>query len=282
MEGTYCGKDCAACLYREAENCPGCKLGPGSMSGNCGIARCCRDKGHSNCESCTFSEGCALLRSAPMEPEYRAGRRRAAEELRGRIGRDAPLLASKLNTLFVLLLVSTMVSVVISILSNFHNQGIADTLGSLVSFGVGVAYGCILLTLGGVNRRFKLAGIMHLAGIALSCAGDLLAFMPFLALILLIPAVPLGIMSCRYEFYGYAEALHGLNDEQGRKWRVLWVVNACTICVTAAGAVFAFVTLGLAALLVLVGAVAALVVYIIQLVYLNRTVKVFEAVAKSQ
>ena len=29
-------------------------------------------------------------------------------------------------------------------------------------------------------------------------------------------------------------------------------------------------------------AVAALVVYIIQLVYLNRTVKVFEAVAKSQ
>ena len=130
MEGTYCGKDCAACLYREAENCPGCKLGPGSMSGNCGIARCCRDKGHSNCESCTFSDGCALLRSAPMEPEYRAGRRRAAEELRGRIGRDAPLLASKLNTLFVLLLVSTMVSVVISILSNFHNQGIADTLGS--------------------------------------------------------------------------------------------------------------------------------------------------------
>jgi hypothetical protein len=47
MAETYCGKTCTSCIQKEALNCPGCKVGPGRQySGECALAKCCRNKKH--------------------------------------------------------------------------------------------------------------------------------------------------------------------------------------------------------------------------------------------
>ena len=76
MGESYCGKSCDSCPVREPENCPGCKNGPGSpWSGECELARCCRDKGHDSCNTCNLSYQCSMYNNREWQPDYRARRR---------------------------------------------------------------------------------------------------------------------------------------------------------------------------------------------------------------
>lgn len=76
MEGTYCGKLCEECQYKEMLQCPGCKEGPGkAWNCECELAKCCRDKGHQNCTTCSYSTSCGKLRGRNNEPEQRLRKR---------------------------------------------------------------------------------------------------------------------------------------------------------------------------------------------------------------
>ena len=81
MEGTYCGKLCEECQYKEMLQCPGCKEGPGkAWNCECELAKCCRDKGHQNCTTCSYSTSCGKLRGRNNEPEQRLRKREDTEK----------------------------------------------------------------------------------------------------------------------------------------------------------------------------------------------------------
>ena len=70
---TYCGKNCESCTWRETQGCSGCETGPGSVyGGDCGIARCCREKGHASCQTCTIGQsGCTKWKGCEAAPAER-------------------------------------------------------------------------------------------------------------------------------------------------------------------------------------------------------------------
>lgn len=75
----FCGKDCDSCTRREGQGCPGCGEGPGRpLFGDCGIAACCRGKGHESCKTFHFlGNGCVKVKGRENAP---MARRQAAEE----------------------------------------------------------------------------------------------------------------------------------------------------------------------------------------------------------
>lgn len=63
MGDTYCGKLCEDCQFKDNLQCPGCKTGPGkTWMTECELAKCCMDKGHQNCTTCSYSTSCGKLR----------------------------------------------------------------------------------------------------------------------------------------------------------------------------------------------------------------------------
>ena len=84
MEG-LCGRACDTCTWRDPLDCPGCQTGPGRpYSGDCGIADCCRKKGHADCSSCTYISCCHLRCQREDMPRRRL---RELEEKAGLIER---------------------------------------------------------------------------------------------------------------------------------------------------------------------------------------------------
>ena len=69
---SYCGKDCETCTEREKMGCGGCGawMEAKTWPGACGIAQCCRSKGHNSCETCTTASYCAKLKGRGQEPWY--------------------------------------------------------------------------------------------------------------------------------------------------------------------------------------------------------------------
>lgn len=66
---SYCGKNCMQCSYFIQRCCPGCKWGPGQpVQGVCPLARCCREKGHGTCRSCSLAYHCGLLAQRDFFP----------------------------------------------------------------------------------------------------------------------------------------------------------------------------------------------------------------------
>lgn len=93
MGDTYCGKLCEDCQFKDNLQCPGCKTGPGkTWMTECELAKCCMDKGHQNCTTCSYSTSCGKLRGRDNEPERRLERRSYEQEKQKKIADKADFL----------------------------------------------------------------------------------------------------------------------------------------------------------------------------------------------
>ena len=93
MAETYCGKTCSECAMKEELNCPGCKLEPGRpITGDCALARCCREKGHNTCDTCNIHGNCNTYYIRHQMPQRRQKDRKLEQERQAAIARKAPLL----------------------------------------------------------------------------------------------------------------------------------------------------------------------------------------------
>ena len=68
---TRCGLCCETCAYREPCRCGGCIATLGyPFHGECPVAQCCQQKGHTHCGECEELP-CALLRQYSIDdPEH--------------------------------------------------------------------------------------------------------------------------------------------------------------------------------------------------------------------
>lgn len=264
---TYCGKSCTSCPHREALDCPGCKSGPGAAFGSCAIARCCREKNHADCQTCTSWVGCGLRAGREQEPVIRQKRSEREAQQKQELQAKAPLLVRWISVLFWLFIPQIIAGLmtddnVTKVLPGLWTPGV------LLTMVCTLVYGVALWNMQSIDRGYRTAAICNfVVGL-----GNLMNFIPSAALQIFIGLglVALGLASCYVEYNTHAEVLVPTNMPLAQQWRKLWKWNLWCI----GGLVLAFVLLllapVLALLLVLAVAIAVLVLQVLKLVYLYR------------
>jgi hypothetical protein len=78
MSSSYCGINCATCVYREKQSCKTCKQYEGDMwHGECKVAMCCIGMGLEDCRQCA-EYPCGLLMAYAFDKEHGDGGERLA------------------------------------------------------------------------------------------------------------------------------------------------------------------------------------------------------------
>ena len=269
MALNLCGKSCEECTYWESLSCKGCA----SVCGECEIAVCCREKGHEDCDTCSYQETCIKLRNKGLQPERRERRReqeRKKQEAQAAkdaaLYRRAPIFGKWLWYLFVL----TLASNVTSILLGERMEQVEKILNLVFLFG----YGAILLQMAGEERRYRVAGLCCMAGTALNTAGAIL-FSESMGwqLLFLIPSAVIGLYGEYQEYYAHADAVEDLDHALAEKWRKLWMWAVLSMGATLLGIVTLVIVIGV--FIALAASIAVIAVGIIKIVYLYRTAKLF-------
>lgn len=194
MENSYCGKDCEDCLVREEVGCPGCKNGPGKTPGAiCEIVNCCRASFKSECAECVSNTSCARYAErenmmqkwnerrvaekaetqAMMASAYAGSTASGGAGRRARDGHDATFVRNSLLTLFWLF-ITAGVGNVLSNENLFGGMPGVVLVGSLISFGAGIAQAIFMIRLGAEEESFKTAGICNLVATGLLFVAEIM------------------------------------------------------------------------------------------------------------
>lgn len=277
MSETYCGKDCAACTYKEQLSCPGCAAGPGKhFGGDCELARCCQSKGHRSCETCQNLFHCGIARGKDRMAENRIKKREAEEARLAALIRRAPVLSKWLQLLFWLIIPSTVADI---LTQNFLTEAIpALALPGHILSGVCIlAYGAILLRLHKEEEKYGFAGgCTMLAGVLNLLSATVLGGSEGWVLVLSIVTAIISLVGQYQEFMGHSAVLVEADAELSEKWEKLWKWNIGTTVAILAATILVGIAPLLMLLVILAGCIAAIVVSILKLVYLYRTAQVFK------
>lgn len=278
MAETYCGKSCAGCTQKAALNCPGCKVGPGrQFSGDCELARCTRTKGHETCETCGLRGNCGNYRNRQFFPEYRRRAQEAERRKQEALLSRATLFGKWIRLLFWLVIPASLASLMSNDTVKLIFPGVY-TVGQILNTLSRVAYGLILLKLGAEEDGYRKAGIYCTIASVLTAAMTVFSASSQSAgwtLFITVPAGIVGMIAEYHEYSTHSAVLADLDSELSEKWTLLWKWYI-GLMLGMFGSLFLMLlgpTLGV--LCLLAAAIGSLVVYILKLVYLYRTAKVF-------
>ena len=155
----YCGKECDACNKREELNCPGCYKGPGKpVTGDCAIARCCRERKISACAHCTSAGYCGMLKTG-KDVEERLRQKEEQEVRRQFLAEHSSVMGKWVGVLCWLVVPGLVHTVLKNLLPSA--QGAAQVL-EWIDLICTAVYGIILLYLGHKNTLYRRAGILAL------------------------------------------------------------------------------------------------------------------------
>ena len=280
MAETYCGKSCAQCQDKEKLQCPGCKLGPGKHhSGDCDIAKCCRENGHMSCDTCTHSRNyCAKYNtrdgaaSARLQKQEREARKQQIAQKR------AVVLGKWLWIVFWLRIANEINSIFGSNLLGSLSL-VLGLVSSIVALAISIAIVAIYLKLGDQDSGYRTGAICMLVASVMNVAMTLFSGAidgTGLSILISIPITVAGLLG-QYKIYmAHSVMLTEVDDELSEKWAKLWKWYIILFAVTLGSVVITFLAALLGILLALVGAVGTLVVGIMEIVYLYKTAKAFQ------
>lgn len=278
MEGTYCGKLCEECQHKEMLQCPGCKEGPGkAWNCECELAKCCRDKGHQNCTTCSYSTSCGKLRGRNNEPEQRLRKREDEIEKKKMIEGKAVFLGKWLWILFWLIIPST----VAGIMTNENLVAVLPGLnlpGQILQVATLLLYGGVLIKIACEDERYKTAGVCCLISAGVSVLVTILSYgkeTPGWTLLFTIPAMIVSLVGEYNEYSAHAEVAGDVSPELFDKWTNLWKWFIGMTLGLLGSIVLMLIIPILGLIVALVTAIGTVVVSILKLVYLYRTAKTF-------
>lgn len=277
MSETYCGKSCEGCAYKEKLECPGCKSGPGKYwSCDCELAKCCKEKGHETCDTCSFKETCETLRGRENIPEHRLKKRVEEVDRKARVVQKAAFLGKWLWILFWLVIPGALgsfmtVEGIVKLFPAF------DLPGQVINILCSAAYGLILLNLTSAHDNYRISGICCLVTTAVSAVvlGVTGGSDASWALILTIPAAIVGLVGEYHEYIAHAGVLRDVDAILSQDWRKLWKWYIRMMAAIIGSVIVMLIVPPLGFVGVLVSAIGIVVVSIMKLVYLYRTAKVF-------
>ena len=155
--------------------------------------------------------------------------------------------------------------------------------GQILTVLYAVAYGWVLLQLAAENSRYRKAGIWLIVSTILLVFADALANVGVgaaaISLLIGLVAVGLSIAGAYQEYQGHSEILSDVDAVLSEKWLKLWKWYVIVLVASFVGMLLIFLSAILGVLAMLFAAIAALVVGVLELVYLYRQAKLFESIA---
>ncbi len=220
VAATYCGKLCDVCTDREELRCPGCKVGPGRLyGGDCALAKCCRDKGHQECQACHRKGGCHHYRSREYMSVYRRRSIAAQTEHTAKVERQVPFFRRWLQLLLWLVIPSTVASSLISI-SVSGMLPVLALIGWILGGLCALLHGVILLRLASEEAGYRAAGIYSLLGALLNGVYLCLGLRSSIVWVLVFTLATLlaTTLSACCEMISHGAILSGWDDALAQHW----------------------------------------------------------------
>lgn len=271
---SYCGKDCGSCAWSERLNCPGCEEGMGKrFSGPCGIAACCREKGHRRCDTCGHLSGCPLQAERDEVPAREFRRREEERVRRETLTEQAPVLGKWLWLLFWLVAPREVGGVFLGLLSQFFPR--LDAVGTVLSCVCFLASAFFFWRLGPVRREYQTASLCQLALSALCLLTWILPGEHPALTVLNLGALALGFCRNYLAYRAHALVLAGVDDALSERWRRLWKYTVWVMYGLAASILLLLLLIFIGFPLAVVCCLALLVLEVLEMVYLWRTAKAF-------
>ena len=278
MGDTYCGKLCEECSYRVELQCPGCTDGPGNhWDPECELAKCCIDKGHRNCTTCSYKSSCSKLQMSDNMPERRIRDRELEKEKRERMSEKSGVLGQWLWLLFWLVIPG----VIAGIMMDENVVNLAPWLyfpGLILDIVTHSAYGLILIKISSEDSRYRTAGICRFvnAGINLIMTVVSMRYGEATWLVSISLLAVVASMAGEYsEYYAHSDVVGDTDPELSDKWIGLWKWYFRTFVRLLCSIVIVLMNQVLGLLVALAALIGTISVSIMKLVYLYRSARLF-------
>ena len=264
MSESYCMKPCSEC-----GGCSGCRAG--EYSAQCDIAKCCREKWHLSCESCTRCGGCPTRLSRDRMPGMIQEReRKAAQVLQGQKQR-VRIMNTWLPMIFGALIANFVVGLLLGL---FDTDAITmlDMIRGIVNACLIFAAGFGFWKLQEVDDGFYFVAICHW----LTAVYDLLVLFLLeegtLNKILTLLLAVVSVVSMRSEYLGFRDALSGIHQELSEKWEKQWTQMVYALALLVVSFLLLLIPL-LGVIVLLVGLIFFIFLLIRNMVYLYQTME---------
>lgn len=278
MAETCCGKSCTACDQRESLDCPGCKAGVSEKHHvDCELARCCKEKKHETCATCTAGDNCALLRGKHRMIEYRRKRQIAAAQYQEGIAQRAPFFGKWMWVLFWIFVAAEFAGFLT--LNAFSSVKMLFGLGQILGIACAVARTGVLIVLMREEEAYRKAAIFTFLGYVLEHM-DTYAKGAFseegFGVHLTILAAVMTFMGHYNTYLGHSNALSGVDNGLADNWSILFKCHIGLLCAAVVGILLLFLMPVLGGLITILTGIGTLALGIGNLVLLFRSAKAFK------
>lgn len=266
MTESYCMKSCAEC---GREGCVGCRAG--AFAGQCEIVKCCKEKNHASCDSCTRGIYCPTRTIRDQMPEKVFAMQKREAELAVKHRADAQVLAKWVKIIFW----CAIVGFGIGLLDIIPALSTVAVLGQ-IPLALAVCY--CFFRLKPVDPVFGTVACLEIAAVVLSSVESFLQEQEVVAILLSLAGLVCGLLLIKLKCETFRDALSGIDREMSEKWENQWKLYKIGLYILLGCVLLAFIpVLGiLAAIAILVAAGLLIFVAFREYVYLWQTVKVCE------
>ncbi|MBQ7098707.1 MAG: hypothetical protein IJO05_03180 [Oscillospiraceae bacterium] len=263
MAESYCLKSCAEC---GREGCPGCMAG--AFTWQCEIVKCCKEKNHESCESCTRASYCPTRTSRIQMPEKVFAMQRREAELVEKHRADAAILAQWVKTLFWCVIV-------------IFGIGLLDFIPALsgkialVRLLLAAATGWCFFRLKPVDELFGTVAWLEIVVAVFSAMESILQEREAVAFLLSLAGLVCGLFLIKLKCETFRDALSGIDREMSEKWENQWKLYKIGMYILLGCVLLAFIpVLGILAAIAIFVAIGLLIfVAFREYVYLWQTAK---------
>ena len=224
MSESYCLKSCADC-----GQCTGCR--GGAYTARCDIAKCCREKNHENCDSCTRGITCPTRSTRDMMPQKIHDQdRREAERLAAKRV-NAGVMAKWVSIIFWY----GIAAIAVGLLSFLEKAMPAIRwveLAARAGVNLVVVYGYWRMK--DVDDGFRTYAILVLITHSLSSVQTALQEGP-LRTAITIPMFIVCVITFRIQYLTFRDALSGIDADMSEKWLKQWNLLKISLLLTFGG-----------------------------------------------
>lgn len=286
MSKTFCGKNCDECTYKEELNCPGCEQGPGNTwRGDCKISRCCDDKGHNNCETCSMKAACGTLSRKHVIPQERIKDLEAEAAKQERIQKKALFLSKWFPVMFWL----SLANIIGGFISNDTIESLFPKFGLVISsitLIIQLFYTVILFIISSESDKYKKSATYKLAVVAVTAISSIVllftddpnGIISILITLLMLILTVVAVYAEYLEYKGHSEVLEEADANLSEKWDKLikWYIICYTVI--AASFILAFIPI-IGALIVWAAAIGSVIVGILKVILIYHMSNTFKAIS---
>lgn len=223
MRVNACEKDCAVCGEYMAEKCGGCGEETTAL---CAIARCAEKKCFDKCSECWKNDDCKNLPKKDEMPTLRREKLRHETERRVWVQENAKPLRLCLTVLAVLAALRGFALLVSLPLEKLLPGGVQMSAKlsapqvKLAAAACHVLYGAVLLVLGRLQEKCRMAGLCILLSGAAAAAQPYLGEKAALALAAVY--LLLSFVGEYYECTAHADTALGVERDLAENWGRIW------------------------------------------------------------